>query len=971
MNGEHVNVPGLAEGPSGMGIRSKLVLSIGLLFVLALGAVEAVGVLGVPFTPLEGRLARQRHEIFLGLNQLADQKEARLARWLLERKADCRMAAGNELVSEVVERMVRAVAELRRRGLDGAELARALEDVEGRQRLRAYFARMLQAYGMYAGVEVADALDGRVLVSIDPARTGAEIKERDYFQGALLARSLFVGELEPGDGGRPPLLNLGDLVLDKAGQPLAVLVLAINAEDVIKPLIQDRSDMAQAAEALLVNQDGLLLTSLEHPLADGGRAEPLRTRITSLPEALAASGEMGMVEADDYRGVPVLAAYRHLRISARQGWGLVVKRDRRDLYQPLREEIGRSLVLGLAGLIILLAVTVLWMDRLTRPIASLSRTAQRVGQGDLGARAEVTTSDEIGHLARTFNTMVGHLQGWQQNLEREVRARTAELNERNQRLTEEVVERQRAEGALRLSEERFRAIFEQAAVGVAVLDSASGTYMRVNQRYADITGYSRQELLGMTFHDITHPDDLAKDQENMARLVAGEIASFNIEKRYRRRDGSEVWGDLTVSALEAPGQGPRGHLAVLIDIDERKRAQAERDRLEERLRQSQKMEAIGTLAGGIAHDFNNILGAINGYAELALDDARHGRGSPAELEAVLKSVARAKGLVDQILTFSRQRQAELEPLDLNDQIGQAMELIGRTIPRMIRVELRLAPDLRPIRGDRNQIEQVLMNLCVNARDAMPEGGRLTIETANLPPDGQGPAAGPWVALIVSDSGEGMDEATRAKVFDPFFTTKDVGKGTGLGLSTVYGIVKEHGGVISCASQPGRGAVFRVLFPALGPGAASGPQEDTPSPPPPASPPDRQANPGEARTILVVDDEPGLRQIGRTILERHGYRVVLAGTGEEALELYRQRGQELDLVLLDLSMPGMGGMQCLRELIRLNPAVKVVVASGYARDAELADTLEAGASEFVSKPFMMSALLDAVRRTLEGQTRSRE
>jgi CheY-like chemotaxis protein len=372
------------------------------------------------------------------------------------------------------------------------------------------------------------------------------------------------------------------------------------------------------------------------------------------------------------------------------------------------------------------------------------------------------------------------------------------------------------------------------------------------------------------------------------------------------------------------------------------------------------MEAVGTLAGGIAHDFNNILGAVIGYTELAQELAQDGDANGEELEQVLLAAERARDLVRQILTFSRKAEADLRPVSLNRAVREALKLLEPTLPKMIDIQARLAEDLRLVNADPTQVDQVLLNLAANAADAMPEGGRLTIETSNVVLGEEHrrrhPEASPggYVMLSVADTGHGMDKQTAARIFDPFYTTKEVGKGTGLGLATVYGIVKAHNGYIYCASQPGQGTTFEMFLPVL---HAAGPAEaglDEPAGGPP----------GGSETILLVDDEQALRTLGARALESRGYRVLTADNGEQALEIYRAQTGEVDLVIMDLGMPGMGGRKAMRSILDLNPRVKVVIASGYSPDAQVKDALEAGAAGYVAEPFRKADLLATVRGVLD-------
>ncbi|MCB2225465.1 MAG: PAS domain-containing protein [Desulfarculaceae bacterium] len=397
-------------------------------------------------------------------------------------------------------------------------------------------------------------------------------------------------------------------------------------------------------------------------------------------------------------------------------------------------------------------------------------------------------------------------------------------------------------------------------------------------------------------------------------------------------------------------------------ITEAKEIEQERKIMEDRLRQAQKMEAIGTLAGGVAHDFNNILAAIKGYGELALRDNQAGKPNIKDLETVLEATNRAADLVNSILTFSRKKEPRYLSLDLNQQVRQAVGILERTIPRMIDIELNLAEDLPSLYGDPSQLQQIVLNLGSNARDAMPQGGKLTIETSQVSlgedycQDHPEAMVGDFLLLKVSDNGIGMNPEVLSQIYDPFFTTKEVGSGTGLGLSTVYGIARAHGGYVHCETAPGQGASFGVYLPL---------DQDGEQPSRESGAADGQQVMGGDETILVVDDEPQLRHLAERMLGEAGYRVLKASTGEEAVEMAAQPGQEPDLVLLDINMPGMGGMTSIEKLRAIHPDTKIVMISGHAQEKVFRSCLAQGATDYIDKPFTRVMLLAKVRQTLDS------
>ena len=513
----------------------------------------------------------------------------------------------------------------------------------------------------------------------------------------------------------------------------------------------------------------------------------------------------------------------------------------------------------------------------------------------------------------------------------------------------DVTARKRAEEALRESEERYRQLFEMESDAIFLLDSATGAILEANAAASGLYGYSRDEMLRMKNTDLSaEPEETAAStRQRRLRVPIGY---------HRKKDGTVF--PVEITARHFDWRGREVYVAAIRDISPRMEAEEEKRRLQVQLLHAQKMEAIGTLAGGLAHDFNNLLQAVQGYAELLLLRQKENEPRVREIHEIIRAAKKGTELTRQLLTFSRKVESKLQPMDLNRAVEHVKELLTRTIPKMIEIELRLADNLKIANGDPTQIEQVLMNLAVNANDAMPEGGKLFIETRNASLDKGycdihlGAKPGEYVLLLVSDTGHGMNSETLEHIFEPFFTTKGMGRGTGLGLAMVYGIVKNHHGYITCYSEIGHGTTFKIYFPTI---------EEAPE-----VPRDREERlpEGGTETILLVDDEESVRQLGKEMLETVGYCVLVASDGEKAMRLYAQRMGDIRLVILDLIMPVMGGKSCLEALLRLDPRVKVLVASGYSVDGRLHETLRSGARGFISKPYELRDLLKRVRDILD-------
>lgn len=607
------------------------------------------------------------------------------------------------------------------------------------------------------------------------------------------------------------------------------------------------------------------------------------------------------------------------------------------------ERTVNNLLVGAVPLLILTMVLVTMFHRLlTRPLVQVSTALAGIDvERPLRSPLPVPKGhgrDELGLLVMTINQV---LEKFEQTLE----------------------ERRQAEKESQAAERKYRSIFDNAVEGI-YQTTLDGRFLSANPALARAIGYASPEELIAEIDDIGR--QLYVDPEQRRELVAAlqrDGYVVNVETRFLRRDGSILWASQSARIVRDQESGaPLFIEGTVADISGSKKAMADLARVEAQLMQAQKMEALGNLAGGIAHDFNNLLQIISGTVQLLLlrkspseEDYRH-------LQEVHAAASRAADLVRRMLTFSRKVEARLVRLDLNQAVANVVALLQRTVPKMIEMRTDLAPLLPAIAADPVQLEQVLVNLANNGVQAMEDGGTLTIATESLevidtlvdgdievPP-------GRYLLLQVSDSGHGMDEATRQRIFEPFFTTKALGKGTGLGLSSAYGIVAAHGGRITCRSQPGAGATFCVYLPVVEAKVFE-----------PAAEESAIIGGGKgSETILVVDDEATILDIAGDIFRQYGYQVRTAVSGEEAISLYQRPQEKIDLVLMDLGMPGMGGKKCLEVLRRLDPAVKVIVASGYGSYGFAKNPESYGAAAFLAKPYHLDTLIATVRQVLDGR-----
>jgi PAS domain S-box-containing protein len=513
---------------------------------------------------------------------------------------------------------------------------------------------------------------------------------------------------------------------------------------------------------------------------------------------------------------------------------------------------------------------------------------------------------------------------------------------------------QRCETAdLRAREELYRTLFAHAPIGQS-LGTADGWILTANPALCEMLGYTEEEILRLHFPTLTHPDDRQLTFEYMQRMVAGERPSFDFEKRYIRKDGSVLHVRSSVALVrDAQGQ-PKYGIGIIQDIGERKR-------LEAQLIQAQRMESVGRLAGGIAHDFNNLLMAIIGYAELARDSLTPDVPVWDDLAAIKDAAERGALLTRQLLAFGRKQIMAPIVLNLNTLILDIDKLLRRLIGEDIDIVTYCDADLRNIKADPSQIEQVLINLAVNARDAMPQGGKLTIETSNVVLNDSytrehiDASVGAHVLLAISDNGVGMAPEVRARAFEPFFTTKDPGLGTGLGLATCYGIVKQHGGSISIYSEPNQGTAVKIYLPAVVDKVVEPLLDDNAT-----------ALPRGTETVLLVEDDVVVRAFISRVLREHGYHVLEAGNGADALSTAQQEPRPAPrLLLTDVVMPEMSGKALATHIVQRYPGIKVLFMSGYTGNMLTRHgQLEAGV-KLLQKPFSTATLVHAVRAAFDN------
>jgi two-component system, cell cycle sensor histidine kinase and response regulator CckA len=510
----------------------------------------------------------------------------------------------------------------------------------------------------------------------------------------------------------------------------------------------------------------------------------------------------------------------------------------------------------------------------------------------------------------------------------------------------------RAEDGLRRREHRFRALLDKSSDAISLVDSA-GRVLYSSHAVSPIFGYELEERIGQNVFEFVHPEDAPQVLSAFGRLVHRPFSSVSAQLRYRHKDGSWRWIEALGTNLLEDGS-VQGVVINYRDVTEQRR-------LQDQLVQAQKMEAIGCLAGGVAHDFNNLLTAILGYSDMILEKAPPASAIHRYSTQIKQAGERAASLTRQLLAFSRLQVMAPKVMDLNAVLSEMTRMLRRVIGEDIKLNFIPAPELGRVKVDPSQIEQVILNLAVNARDAMPQGGELTIRTSseavgdNFVEDKARVQPGAYVVLEVSDTGCGMDPETRARAFEPFFTTKERGKGTGLGLSTVYGIVKQSGGYIWLSSEPGKGATFRIFLPKVDEPVSTNKVGELSA-----------GHAGGAETILLVEDENAVRALLRRILRSKGYRIIEAKNGDEAIAACLSHKERIDLILSDIVMPRMNGRDLAQRAGKIHPEAMLLYMTGYASH-KLGSTelLELG-TPFIQKPFSADTLAQRVRSVLDGK-----
>jgi PAS domain S-box-containing protein len=586
-------------------------------------------------------------------------------------------------------------------------------------------------------------------------------------------------------------------------------------------------------------------------------------------------------------------------------------------------------------------VSVCFLFRSLEDIHRLAPGYRSVGSGEaLRKRAERILADQGGSPSET-----GHADPRQ--LLHELRVHQIELQMQNEEL-------RRAQGEIETALAQYTDLYDFAPVSYFTLDS-KGLILKMNLTGTSLLGVERDRLIGKPFGYF-----VAKEDQDLFWLHRQAVIDSRLRQstilNLKRKDGRPIAVFIESSPLPRTEPIDGGIFSAVIDITERKKAEAEIKRLEACVTEAKKMKIIATLAGGVAHNFNNLLMGIQGYVSLMQDDFKHTQHYARYFNDINGMIRSAADLTQQLLGFAQGGKYDVRPIDMNTRIAGSAKLYNHT-RKDITIDTNLQEDLWAVAADRSQIDQVLLNLFLNAGDAMPNGGHLEIRTTNVvlqerPESDPQLAPGKYVQITVSDTGVGMDEATLERIFEPFFTTKTIGQGTGLGLASVYGIIHNHKGHIQVSSKPGEGSTFLIHLP-----AATDDVQDVPAAP-------LQILRG-TETLLLVDDEVQVRAVGAMMARRLGYEVILAESGQDAIEQFSQNRDRIDLVLLDMTMPGMSSDETYDYLRKLQPGVKVLLASGYNQEGAPEDILQRGCQGFIQKPYTLEELSQALRMVLDA------
>jgi len=807
---------------------------------------------------------------------------------------------------------------------ESAELTKDLkrmstpESAAARERIETVLRSAIGPHGRLEELYLMSPEGGEVVASTHALRLGVyHVSDLFYTRGK---RETFIQNVYTSPLTGRPAMTIASPVTDDTGETIAVLAGDLDLAYADR-LMEDRTGLSATGAAYLVSTFNDFVSSERFGREQFGRG----VFSEAINEAL--SGASGVGVYTNYAGTPVIGAYRW---NPARDLALIVELDQAEAFAPARRLVLTILGIGLVSALMLAGGVVVLARQIARPILSLTRAATAVADGDFTTTAPVMTSDEVGVLARAFNEMTARL-----------RQLYADLRDNVDTVGKTVV-------ALEKSQQLLQSIIDNSTTLIAVTDP-DGRFLLLNKSFERLAGVSQERATGRSPRDLLPPKAAeqyldAVETAWLERRVVERELSFQLDHEER----SFI---LVAFPLGASDEDVYGVGVVATDLTDIKRAQHEHEHLEAQVQHAQKLESLGLMAGGIAHDFNNILTSLLGNTELALTHLEPDSRPAVYLGRVVTATKQAANLTNQMLAYAGKASFHQEILDLNTLVYELTQLVEASIPKKITFETELAVKPVMIKANHAQLTQLVINLVANAAEAIGENdGQVTVRTRRV--EGE-PAT---VQLAVSDTGRGMDRTTRERIFDPFFSTK--GAGRGLGLAAVRGIVKSAAGELLVNTTPGQGSTFEVNFPAAlaeQVEATSARAAETPEP-------------GSGK-ILVVDDEHAVRTIARDLLESSGFTVLEAKNGVEAIDVYRARRSEIDVVLLDMTMPGMSGADALREIRKLESDARVILTSGYDGQDTVAQREELTGVAFLQKPYRARTLLSKIAHVLEDMDRT--
>lgn len=1051
------------------GLRVWLIGGLLGLFAIATVTIALLVFWGIPFTGFGGWQDSLQSQVFRQLNAIADLKKERLAHWLEERRVDMHVISQDPVFFEHLKGTMHARKQLTGQGLGKPELLLRLKQHPDYRIIQRHLDLLKDSYPDYESIALVDLSTERAVISTDSKEFDINFNLKALFRHYDAVQDEFLDNTWRGAHHSPYSILAIARIIRHEGQAVAVLVFHITNQQFFASVREAGRDLGATGEVLLVANDARLLTSLRYLLPSGEQAKPLETVLQFQAAKLAAQGREGMLSSLDYRGAPVLAAYRYLPVTEQWGLGIVVKQDRSESLAAVNQGLIYTAWLTLLAFALIAIFWVFFLRRVAHPVKVLTKAAQLMAAGDYGVRSNIAGHNEFGTLSSVLDTMAGKIEQSQDILERQVIARTAELehalfarassdnrmrmvlagaslgywdwnfktgeyhvNDRwlgmlglerselsrrikdvaarmhpddRQQATRIIYDHARTKtpytlefrlrhqdghwvwirdsGAvvetdpvtgepLRLCgvhqdisdykdiELRHAAkseILEKSLNEVYIFDEQTLKFIEVNSGAVRNTGYSREEFLELTPLDIKPNYTVAQFNELLAPLRNAEVELVQFSTVHRRKNGSlyPVYIVLElVNYLDI-----RVFVAVIVDTTEQQRA-------EQVIRQSQKLEAVGHLAGGLAHDFNNILGIIQGNLDILKRSVDPGTDAQLRIDTALKNVDRGAQLTHRMLSFSRPTAIKTSRVCINDVVVELENLLKKSLTQRFSVITGLAQELWLCELNESELQNVLVNLALNARDAMPEGGTIRIDTSNVLLDESFIRSNPnikpgnYVLLRFNDNGSGMSAAIQEHVLEPFFTTKAKEKGTGLGLSMVYGFMQRSSGYIKIYSEEGIGTTIFLYFPAV----------LSPSKTPIIT---EQHEPAAtdtwrgSETVLVVEDEPDLLELTVIVLEKLGYNVLTADSAAQAMTVLDRCSQRVDLLFSDVVMPGgMDGFALAAVVRAQQPGIRVLLTSGFTGNELLPDGSATSGWPILNKPYSQQELAKNIREILDVQ-----